>query len=1101
MKKIMTLLLALATWSAMAQTASVLSTGDWWRIEVEECGIYRLTTADVPVLEGAAVAGIGLYGGSGDMMPMYNRQASTADLQPVAIRIADHNGNGIFDAQDEILFYGEGPDVWRYVSGDQRWEYKSHAYAPINCYYLTTTAIQPLRIATASAPATADTVISTYTAVAHIDNDLVSIIESGQLWMGEKFSNANPTRSFQLQLPGTPGGATKIRYALASVSTATAGFTISTASGFSTSHYITSSKVYSSHMDAVQQSSPAFTFNITYMPEENTAEGYLDYIELNGRVPLAYQGGQLVVRNDQHSGGTATFSMSGAAGAEVWNVSRLNHAYAVAVDGSGRWTDSIGETSTYIVFDNSSTKSPSRVATVANQNLHGAEAAEYVVICHPMFLEQAQRLASLHAVVDGYSTLVVTDEQVYNEYSGGKQDPMALRALLRSLRERHPDRQPRFATLFGKANYDNRDRLGKNLPTVVIYETPNSFDSDGGSYCSDDMIGYLDANEHGTSSQSLDVAVGRMPALTVAEAEHMVDKVEHYLLRSDLENPDVRGDWRNYVALLSDDADPGKPGDTSFVHSSEQTATDIKHLYPTLNIDRLYADAYHQQSGSIGSFYPDLNNALDKRMNYGCLLINYIGHGSSAYIGTERFIELSNIERYSNTDRLPLFITSTCSIGRIDHPDTRCGSEAFLTAPAAAIAVVGAARPIPHIHKFNNDLILSALDGNNTIGEALQGAKNRTGVSMCIGLTGDPGLHLSVPQNTVAVTHVGEHAVESGVDDTATVLSQVTIRGEIHDPEGALISDFNGTIYPIVFDREVKTSTLANDNEGTQVAFAQQKNILYKGNEEVRNGKFEYSFIVPRDVAYQYAYGKLSHYAKSGSSDASGEYSKIMFGGLNEDVVIDEELRPEIRLFIGDTNFRTGGMTDCNPTIVALLKDSVGINAVGSGIGHDITAVLDDNASGVLVLNDFYEADIQDSRCGTVRYALNGLEPGPHTLTLKAWNIYNMSNSASIGFTVYDSAEIAYSSLACYPNPASDHATFHFETNNGERIATAVLNIYNMCGQLVASFKPTCQPGGYVVGPVRWEVAAAAPGIYLATMMVTTDSGKTHRSSTKCVVR
>ena len=263
-------------------------------------------------------------------------------------------------------------------------------------------------------------------------------------------------------------------------------------------------------------------------------------------------------------------------------------------------------------------------------------------------------------------------------------------------------------------------------------------------------MGYLADNGRGATTETMDVSVGRLPAKNLAEANHMVNKIEGYMTRRDLLEDGGHGDWRNWVALLADDADPGHPDDSAFAHSSEVVANNINRLYPQLNIDKLYADSYHQSSGAIGSYYPDLNNALRQRMNKGCLLLNYIGHGSTSYIGTERYIELSDIDTYSNTDRLPLFVTSTCSYGRFDLPDVVSGAEACLLAPAAAVAVISASRPISHIERFNNDVVTYALNPRNTIGDALRLAKNRTSVSQCIGLTGDPALRLSEPRGSDA---------------------------------------------------------------------------------------------------------------------------------------------------------------------------------------------------------------------------------------------------------------------------------------------------------------------------------------------------------------
>ena len=1030
------------------------------------------------------------------MLSTENIKTPTSDLQQVAIDIADHNGNGRFDYGDEMLFYGESTSRWIYDTGLGRWIFNRHAYATENCYFLTTSATETLRVTTSSI-ATADTTLNSYTVVTHVDNDLVNIFESGQLWMGEKLTSALPQRSFELRLPGTGISNVKLRYAVASHSTTRGSFTMST-TNYSNQLSTTENSCYRSVADVLSPASQTYTFTLHFTPAENAGSGYLDYIELCAHATLSFNGGQLLVRNDQHLGSSARFSVSGLSSARVWEVSNAGAERELVYSANG-WTDSTPSARTYVLFDGYTYLSPVSIDTVARQDLHGATAADLVIVSHRDFMEQAQRLAGLHELFDGLSTLVASDQEVYNEFSSGKQDPMAIRSLLRWQKERYSSRPPRYLILFGKGTYDNRNLLGNTLPTVVTYETPFSFDDDGISFASDDMLGYLSPNGQGSASETMDVSVGRLPAKNVAEATLLIDKIEHYMTRYDLMDENNRGDWRNYVALLADDADPGKPSDTAFANSSETIATSLKQTLTQINIDRLYADAYHQESGAIGSYFPDLNNALRQRINYGCLLLNYIGHGSKAYIGTERFIELSDIAGYSNNDRLPLFVTSTCSYGRFDLPTEVCGAEACVLAPAAMIGVVSASRPISHNKRFNKDVVLYSLDPSNTIGDALRLAKNRTVVSMSIGLIGDPALRLSQPENRVTVTHINNTAVDDGGDLFADALTKVTVKGEIHDASGNLVDDFDGTIYPIVFDREMRTSTLANDNPNTQVSFWQQKTVLYKGSHPVSGGRFEYSFIVPKDIPYQYGYAKLSHYAKSASDHASGSFLKLKLGGMSE-TEYDTNLAPEIRLFLGDTNFKPGCMTGPNPTLVAFIADSAGIN-IGTGLGHDITAIIDDNPNSLIVLNDLYQQDILDSRRGSVTYGLQNLSPGRHTITVKAWNIYGISGSATIPFVVRGIDTLTFSALSCSPNPAVSQTTFTLRVNDPSSIASAEFQIYNSRGQMVLSRTPKVSADGFLVGPEVWEVSSVPPGLYLARMVVTDKAGEIHQEVTKCIVR
>lgn len=1091
----LTLIITIIEAMVAAQSHSVLSSGNWWKLGVAEDGIYRITTSDIPALAGASTDSLAVYGMDGGMLPTENWLLPTGDPVQLAIEVTDRNGNGHFDSEDELLFYGQSAAQWSYSTAEKRWTFTHHAYAMGNYYFLCTTCPSPKRITVAVAP-TADTIVTTHTIVAHVNNDLVNIYESGQLWMGEKFSTAIPRRTVDLRLPGIPLGEVKLRYALASKNAASATFTLST-SGFSRQSQLTTNAPYRTET-ATLSGTQFYTFTLTYVPSENSGNGYLDFIELNAEAPLAFNGGQLTVRDGLHQGLNVRYNTSSSREMRVWEVGTTGIEREMAVS-DGMWTDTTTSARQYIIFDGYTWFSPTSVESVTHQDLHGSAQTDLLIVTHPMYLEQAQRLAGMHEVMDGLSALTVTDREVYNEFSSGKQDPMAIRAFLRWLKATYPANPPRYMILFGKGTYDNRDLQGRGQTTVVTYETPFSFDDDGNSYASDDMLGYLADDGQGGSTETLEVSVGRLPAKTLDEATHIVNKIENYMTHRDLMDETNRGDWRNYVALLADDADPGKTGDSLFAHSSEVIATAIKQTLTHLNIDRLYADAFHQESGAIGSYYPDLNNALRQRINYGCLLLNYIGHGSTAYIGTERFIELADIAAYNNTDRLPLFVTSTCSYGHYDKPDELCGAEACLLAPAAMVGVISASRPISHIERFNKDVVLFALDPANTIGDALRMAKNRTPVSPCIGLIGDPALRLSQPENRVHITHINATPVDDTSDVHAEVLTRVTVQGEIQDTEGQCLDDFEGTIYPVVYDREMRSSTMANDNPGTEVTFWQQKNILYKGSHAVSSGHFEYSFIVPKDVSYRYDYAKLSHYAKSGSDHATGSFTRLMLGGMSDSSYADVAA-PIIHLFMCDSNFRPEALTGPNPTLKAEIFDSVGIN-IGTGLGHDITAILDGNASSLIVLNDLYQQDIADSRRGNVAYTLQNLSPGRHTITVKAWNIFGLSSTATVAFKVHSNDTLTFSKLDCYPNPATTQASFSLRVNKPTAIATAEFQIYNTRGQLILTLTPNISADGFIIGPVVWDIANVSPGLYIARMAVTDSNGEIHQETAKCIVR
>lgn len=1104
-------------------SSSVLSEGNWYKITINNTGIHRITANEIISqgmnIENIPISQVAIYGNGGGALSENNKDFEYNDLMENPIYINDNNGNGLLDGNDYILFYAQAANVWKYNKSQKTYEYHIHPYSKYNYYYLTTNApcTTNKRIISKNISQQPNDTINTYTYYSTIHNDAVNTHGSGRIWVGDKFSNAVPNRSYSISIPNAiPNSNVSVRYALASISNANSSFDVSI-NGTTLKHTFSTGYRYpyqGLYCTTKPSSSSKCEISINYSPRESLASGYLDYIEVNAPAKLIFSDGQLKFRKapDINDSSVNLFEISNTSSSvRVWNVSdpcNVTELNATYHNGKTMFLDSVSDIAEWIAFDGSTYYSPASLTPIANQNLHGMPQPDYIIVAPPVFTEQAERLAQLHRLHSGLDVAVVTPEEIYNEFSSGKQDAMSIRRFLKMLYDRALTNEilkaPKYLLLFGKAIYDNKNIGNTDIPYVVSYQSETSFDDEGSSYTSDDMFGYLGDWETGSIYESIDVGIGRFPVKNASEAKTMVDKVEYYLTKKDLTHGSLRGDWRNQLTFLADDADPGSANDVYFITSSEKTTQQILEKYPTFNIEKIYADAYTQQSGAIGSFYPEAKNALTKRINNGCLLLNYVGHGAYQHIGSERYMEIPDINSYANRYQLPFFVASTCSFGKYDIIGDICGAESFVLAPnGGGIAIAAAVRPIGHSESFDTKLCLYALDKNNSIGDAFRLAKNEASMTHAMQLLGDPAIKLSIPENNVVVTAVNEKPINITSADTATVLTEVTIEGEIRNSNNNIIPDFTGEIFPIVFDRFITYQTLANDNEDTEMEFSQQKNILYKGRDSVIEGKFKYSFVVPRDVVYQYDYGKLSHYASAGTEDAAGEYSNIVFGGFNQDIEIVES-RPDIRLFMNDSLFVSGGLTDQNPYIYAILYDTIGINAVGSGIGHDITAILDNNSNQTMILNDYYETDRNNPHKGYIKYPLQNLTDGTHTITLKAWNIYNFSSSASITFVVNNHETVNIGKFYSYPNPASTKTTLRMEHNQPNQIQSIEIDIYDMMGHLVKHFAPAVVAGSYAIPATEWDFSSnngskVAEGIYMARIIITTNNGEQQSAHTKIV--
>ncbi|MBR5028467.1 MAG: type IX secretion system sortase PorU, partial [Bacteroidales bacterium] len=847
---------------------SVLAGGEWFVIAVNNTGIHKITVGDFENsgvrVRGKSISDLAVFGNGGGPLPEKNNEPRLSDLAENAILVADENNDGIFNDNDYILFYAEAANVWRYNRSSGWFEYVVHPYATENYYFFTCSSGigTTKRVAyTHISGATPTTTLNTYVHRSVINNDLVNTHNSGQIWVGERFSSTTPSRTFTLNAPYFVADSNiHTRYALASISSRASSFTVDWGNGRNTVNLHPLISNYSiNNNDFSLSGGNSVTFSITYNCNDGLAAGYLDFIEINAISQLRFGQGQKDFRTfgTYAAGSVARYAIAASnSNIRVWDITTPTDIHNMVGNLSNdtfyfnAYNDSLRE---FLAFDGSSYYSPLRIAPVQNQNLHALSSVDLVIVSHNTFLEQAERIADLHRIYDGLSVAVVTPEQVYNEFSSGKQDAVAIRSLMKMLFDKSQtdasESAPRYLMIFGKASYDNRNLLQNNQNTVVTYESTASFDSDGLSYASDDFFGYLHDSESGLSRESLDIGIGRLPARTLSEAQTLADKIENYITRKDFEIPYVKGDWRNAVVFLADDADPGSPGDVDFLESSEYTTEIITEKFPTLNIEKIFADSYVQQSGAIGSFYPDVKNALTRSINNGCLLLNYVGHGSYDHIGSERYMERSDIDFFSNKYALPFFMASTCTFGKFDMTNELSWGEKFVLAPnGGGIATVAATRPISHSRSFDTKICSDALDyangRQNAIGDALKNAKNNSISPHALILIGDPALKLSLPDKQVVVTKINGTAVCDSIADTATVLSEITVEGLIRNTDGSLDSTFNGIIYGTTFDRVATYYTLANDNEDTELPFTQQKSVLAKSTDTIIDGHFTYTFIV-----------------------------------------------------------------------------------------------------------------------------------------------------------------------------------------------------------------------------------------------------------------
>ena len=782
----------------------------------------------------------------------------------------------------------------------------------------------------------------------------------------------------------------------------------------------------------------------------------------------------------------------------VWDVSDVLNVKIVPTNLVGTevsFLDSLSILRTYIAF-NGNFKKVELVGEIENQNLHilGSD-VEYVIVSHPDFLSAANRLAEFHNIYDDLTSVVVTPQQIYNEFSSGKQDVSAIRDFFRMLYKR-TNSKFKYALLFGDGSYDNKERINNNTNYIPTFQSKNSL-SPTLSYVTDDFYALLDDNDGNFTNDLIDIGIGRLPVKSLSEANDMVDKIEKYY------SSETLGDWLNSVTFIADDGD-AKDGNLH-MSQADNLADYIDTNYQNINIEKIYLDSYPQESTPGGPRSPQAQDAINRRIDNGSFLVNYTGHGGPLGWTQERILEVDQINNWDNEYRLPLFMTATCKFSCFDDPEkTSAGEYVLLNKDGGAIALLTTTRLVyanPN-YTLNTNFVDVLFEKNNgeypRLGDLYKSTKVLSGSGANTRnfiLLGDPAISLSYPKHSISTTTI---------PDTIRALEEVTINGKITDDNGVLLDNFNGIVYPTVYDKEIVSYTLGQES-CTPMPFRNQDNVIYKGEASVESGEFSFSFVVPKDIENNYAHGKVSLYAKNDDGeDASGYDDSFIIGGVAEEIIYDYD-GPSISLYMNTRDFISGGMTNRNPFLLVDIQDLSGINTVGNGIGHDITAILDNNTSNPFILNDYYKSDLDDYQKGVVEFPLENLELGEHTITFKVWDVFNNSSEGSINFYVTEGDILIISEFLNYPNPFYGNTDFYFQHNQSAQNIDVSIEIYSITGAHTKTLSNSFYDDGYRIGPIRWDGRNeygrnVSAGLYIAKLNIELEDGSYETKSIRIAI-
>ncbi len=1105
--------------------------GSWYRFKIDKTGVYKL---DRNFLKGLGIdvnnidpRQIKIMGNGGKVMPLRNDVPYPEDIMEVAVEVVGEQ-DGSFDAEDFVLFYAVSDKEW---SDD--YDSNLNIYTNDTYYYVKIDGGNGKRIQAYQTPAgTPVETYTTYLARKFYEQDKTIFTYMGRKVFDEPmgvstnsksidftFENMDLTQNLGFKVEaGIDKGNTALRI---KVNGQDAGQILFA----SIIDYAIGAE--SNLSKNIQVSSNQIKFDLNFQTNGLfDAHLYLQYLNVWAYCHLKQSGKQFQFFHPEADvgNGIGSYHFTNADDiTRVWDVTDpynpafINNSqsdFVVKFDKSLR--------KRFIAIDKNDFYKPEKPAQVKqeNQNLHkevfyhsgNFQDVDYIIVTPKFLRQEAEKFANLHRQ-NGLNVFVANLSHIYKEFGNGEQDIAAIRNFVKYVYNNAsaPDKRVRFLMLFGDASNDFKNVVseykltnGKNTNIVPIYESLNWY-SLVSSVASDDFFVMMDDTEGDLDRyEKPDIAVGRLLVRNQQEAAAIYKKYTHYL------SDKAKQNWRTFITLWADDAD--RSSDLGFTTNTDTIAQKINQIHPEINVNKLYQDAYKQIVTPGGARYPDAKRDLFNYFEKGTLIIGYIGHGNEVALTHERMLTMEDVLKLHNIDRLPLMTTMTCEFAKFDNPTRETAAEHLIwNEDGGVLEMVSTIREIytGNAENMNTDFydallgLLPNLNGQiiKNPAEALRMAKLITTSGdgkFNIAFLGDPGFDLGFQQPKIVLKSVNNQPT-----DTLKALQHVIIKGEVQDADGNLLTQYQGQLNPIVFDKYVSAHTLDNDHTGLNVQFKKLGSKLFQGKADIINGKFRFEFIVPKDINLSYGQGRFSFYAQNQSDEKIGYDESIVIGGV--DLNAEEDNKPPvIQAFLNDENFVSGGITDANPYLVLKLEDEHGINTIG-GIGHDITAYIDDDQTNVFILNDFYETENNTYQRGKVHYRLYNLKPGWHTLTAKAWDVYNNSATITISFQVVKNEEIQLDHVLNYPNPFVNYTEFWFNHNHPFENLDVMIQVYTISGKLVWQHRQEVLTQGFLSREISWDGRdnfgnKLAKGVYVYKISVRTLSGKTAQKIEKLVI-
>lgn len=1083
---------------------SVLSSGDIYKISIKKTGVHKITRKnliDLGISESINPREIKIYGNYGGSLPEALSESYPDDLiEFPAIFIGEEDGK--LDVNDYMLFYAEAADKWKYDTGIKDLSYEKNIYSDDNFVFVKVSSGSGKRIELSKIiDGVADFTTNEFEIYEAITEDKTNLLGfnpstngSGKLWVGEYLIN-NQEKEVNIKFLGLKKEEPVIIRSSAYIrSDKDSKFILKADQQTFTESvtYVTTTNAEATYARRVfinkgilsTTDNPKFNYKYT---NPSGADAWIDYVEFKYKSVADYYNQQQVVRNKLfESSAISTINFSKIiSDVFCWDVTNIGDPKLYKINGNKLTFNTGIKNQQLVLLKNEDAFEPVLVGKIANQNYHQFDKEEMIILYHKSFSAAAASLANHRINFSKLKVGLVDIDLLYNEFSSGKKDPTAIRNFAKMMWDRNPDF--RYLLLFGDGTYDYKN-LVKNIENhnfIPVYETDESLNPIS-SFPTDDYYALLSDNEGSNLRGALDIGVGR---LTVSKEED-ANKVVAKIIRYDI-SPERFGEWKLNTGFSADDEDSNY-----HVNDADEIARESQSDFPEFNQQKAYLDAFKQENTPGGERYNECTEYINQNINKGQLTWSYLGHGGPKGLAQERVVKISDIQSWSNKNRLTMFITATCSFAGYDDPSILSGGEeALINENGGAIALLTTVRPV---YANANKRLTSNVYKNAyikkegkamTFSDIIVAAKNATGIDTTddntrkFTLLGDPAQRLAVPEHSVTVIKINGKNIND-FNDTLGALQKVVIEGQIENFNKQLLNNFNGEVNITIFDKPSKVKTLANDEDSFEKEFNVYKNVLYKGATTAVNGKYKLELILPKDINYSFGKGKISLYANNDISDASGYFNNLNIGG-SALVNNADNTPPAMQLFMNDENFVYGGITDENPTLLIKLKDDLGINITGNSVGHDITAkITSEGYNEEFILNDFYKGEKDNASAGRVEFPLAKLKPGNYTAIVKAWDISNNSVEGKIEFRVLSKDNTKLTRVINYPNPFTTATTFSFEHDLGETQLDILLKIYTISGKIVKTIENTNFSQGYRVSDIKWDGkedfgSNLAKGVYL----------------------